>query len=295
MWMIAAAAALAGCGLQGGSASSGVTLTVTRGFGARTVAARSYRSIPGATTVLGITQRSFPVRLTGRRPPVQAIADATASSRDAWFLYINGSAVALGPAASSLHSGDQIWWDLHPAAAATHSIVGSFPEPFVHGIGGKRLPTTLECASDVGQACRQVTAALEAIGVPVAVQAPGTGSGTDSLAVAVGTWADLRGEIVAELLQKGPSASGVFARFTRSGRSLELLNAQGAAVQRVTTGGGLVAAIGQGSTPPTWLVTGTDPAGVTSAAGALTPNRLHDRFALAISAGADTPLPVTSR
>jgi hypothetical protein len=129
----------------------------------------------------------------------------------------------------------------------------------------------------------------------VAVQAPGTGSGTDSLAVAVGTWADLRGEIVAALLQKGPAASGVYARFAASGRSLELLNAQGAVVRRVTRGGGLIAAVGQGSTPPTWVITGTDPAGVRSAADGLTANRLHNRFALAVSAGGDVPVPVTSR
>lgn len=272
-----------------------MTITVTRDFGARPVAARSYRSVPHATTLLSLTRRSFPVRLSDGRLPIRAIHGASISPGDAWFLYVNGSEMPLGPGTRSLHSGEKIWWDLHPADASTHSVVGSFPEPFVHGIGGKRLPTTLECASDVGRACRQVSSALEAIGVPVAVQTPGTGSGTDSLAVAVGTWADLRGEIVTELVQKGPSASGVYARFAPSGRSLELLNAQGVTVRRVLTGGGLIAAIAQGSNPPTWLVTGTDPAGVASAADALTAARLRHRFALAVSAGLDVSLPVPSR
>ena len=272
-----------------------MTITVTRDFGARTVAASSLRSVPGTSSVLGLTRRSFPVGLSEGRLPIRAIHGVSVSPGDAWFLYVNGSEVPLGPATRSIHSGDRIWWDLHPAAASTHSVVGSFPEPFVHGIGGKRLPTTLECASDVGQACRRVSSALEAIGVPVAVQTPGTGSGTDSLAVAVGTWADLRGEIVTELLQKGPSASGVYARFGASGRSLELLEARGVTVRHLLRGGGLIAAIAQGSNPPTWLITGTDPAGVGSAADALTAARLRDRFALAVSAGVDVPLPVPSR
>jgi hypothetical protein len=272
-----------------------VTITVTRDFGTRTVVARSYGSVPSTTTVLSLTRRAFPVALSDGRLPIRAIQGVSASPHEAWFLYVNGSEMPLGPATRSLYAGEKIWWDLHPASASTHSVVGSFPEPFVHGIGGKRLPTTLECASDVGPACRQVSSALEAIGVPVAVQTPGTGSGTDSLAVAVGTWADLRGEIVTELLQKGPSASGVYARFAASGRSLELLDAHGVTVRRVLSGGGLIAAIAQGSNPPTWLVTGTDPAGVRSAADALTAARLRGRFALAVSAGADVPLPVPSR
>jgi hypothetical protein len=295
MWMIAAAAAAGGCGLQGGSGNSGVTVTVTRDFGSRPVAARNYRSAPAVKSVLALTRRSFPVQPSSGRTAVQAIDGVTTSPGDSWLLYVNGSAASLVPAATSVHSGDQIWWDLHPAAAATHAVVGSFPEPFVHGIGGKRLPTTLECAADVGQACQRVSSALEAIGVPVAVQAPGTGSGTDSLAVTVGTWADLRGEIVAALLAKGPSASGVYARFAASGKGLELLDVHGAVVRSLASGGGLIAAIGQGSTPPTWLVTGSDPAGVSSAADALTATRLHSRFALAVSTGGDVPLPVASR
>jgi len=296
MGMIAAAIAGAGCGLQGGSGSSGVTVTVTRDFSSRTVATRSYQNVRGSDSVLRLLQRGFRVQTSNRKRVVQAIDRLSARPpRASWFYYVNGIAPALGPASTELHSGDRIWWDLHPTSASTHAVVGSFPEPFVHGIGGKRFPTTLECAADVGQACRQVTSALEGIGVPVAVQAPGTGSGTDSLAVVVGTWTDLRGEIAAALLAHGPSASGVYARFSPSGGRLELLSPQGTVKRTVTRAGGLVAAVGQGSSPPAWLVTGTDPAGVKAAADALTANRLHNRFALAVSAGGDVPLPVTSR
>ena len=37
-----------------------------------------------------------------------------------------------------------------PACARTPAVVGSFPEPFLHGIDGKRLPVRIECADARG-------------------------------------------------------------------------------------------------------------------------------------------------
>jgi hypothetical protein len=55
---------------------------------------------------------------------------------------------------------------------------------------------------------------------------------------------------------------------------------------------GLVAATNEQGAGPTWIVTGTDPAGVAAAAAALTPSRLHDHFALAVHGGADFAVPL---
>jgi hypothetical protein len=173
------------------------------------------------------------------------------------------------------------------------AVVGSFPEPFLHGVGGKRLPTTIECAPDVTQACRRVAGELAAEHVPAATQLIGTGSGTDSLAVVVGTWPDVRPEIVASLLEQGPAASGVYARFAgTSGGALELLNPLGQVTRRLGAGGGLIAATAEGSDQPTWLVIGTNVAGVSAAARAFTPAALHNRFALAVTGASQLPLPL---
>jgi hypothetical protein len=103
----------------------------------------------------------------------------------------------------------------------------------------------------------------------------------------------LRGEIVAALIDHGPAASGVYARFAGPGQqSLELLDPRGGVVRTLGAGAGLIAATAQGSAEPTWLITGTDSAGVTAAAGALTASRLHDRFALAVQGSASFPLPL---
>jgi hypothetical protein len=273
----AAAAAIGGCGLEAGPGDSAVVVSVTRDFGARSVVSARYRPLSGPQTVGGLLRRSAP-SLTWSGAVV----------------YVNGLAVQ-GPGVAHVHPGDRIWLDLHHPSAAPAAVVGSFPEPFVHGIAGKRLPVTLECSPDVGAACRQVTVALEAIGVAVAVQEPGTGSGTDSLSVVVGTWADLHGEIAAELVAHGPADSGVYARFSASGRRLELLDPRGEVAGTSVGGAGLIAAVAQGSSAPTWLITGTDPAGVRSAAGALDAARLRNHFAVAVTSGVERPVPVLTR
>jgi Domain of unknown function (DUF4430) len=227
---------------------------------------------------------------------VQAINGlAGESSRLDWFYYVNGIEASAGAASTAVHSGDRIWWDLHDWSAtdSVPAVVGSFPEPFVHGIGGKRLPTTLACASEVGAACQRVGAALAKAGVPVASQLLGTGSGSDTLTVVVGTWSDLRGELAATLIEHGPSASGVYARFGGNGSQvLQLLDPHGRVVRTLGGGAGLVAATADHSSKPIWLVTGTDAAGVSAAAATVQSSRLRGHFALAVEGGTDLPLPL---
>jgi hypothetical protein len=130
--------------------------------------------------------------------------------------------------------------------------------------------------------------------VPVAMQAIGTGgSGTDSLTIVVGTSEDLRVEIVSDLLDQGPRASGVYARFAgRGGGSLQLLDPDGKVVRTLGAGSGLVAATSQNGAPPTWVITGTTASGVSAAAAAFSPGALHDHFALAVQGASDIPVPV---
>ena len=118
-------------------------------------------------------------------------------------------------------------------------------------------------------------------------------SGTDSLAVEVGTWRDLRGEILASLIEQGPGSSGIYAKFAgHTGGSLQLLDPHGGVVRTLGPGAGLIAATADGSNEPTWLITGTDPAGVTAAAAAFTPSALDGHFALAVQGKHGLPVPL---
>lgn len=293
---LAAIAALGGCGLGPGAGTGAVTLTATQGFGHRQIAAVTAARVPGSETVMRMLQRSLDVQTRYGGGFVESInGHAGTSSQTDWFYYVNGVQAAQGAATTAVHRGDRIWFDLHDwrATDSIRAVVGSFPEPFVHGVGGKRLPTTVECASNVGAACQRVTSTLSAAGVPVAKQLLGTGSGPDTLGVVVGTWSELQPEVAAALIQHGPSASGVYARFAGAGgRSLQLLDPAGRVARTLGAGAGLVAATADSSSEPTWLITGTDVAGVSAAARALGQRALHDHFALAVQAGRQLPLPL---
>jgi uncharacterized protein DUF4430 len=290
---IASAVALAGCGLGAGPGTSNVSLTVTRDFGSHRLGAISKRKVPGAETVMRMLERSFRIGTRYGGGFVQSIdgLSGTSDRRD-WFYYVNGSMASVGAAQQAVHRGDRIWWDLHDwlAPQQPQAVVGSYPEPFLHGAGGKRFPTTLECADDVHEACQRVSRALAGLGIPVASQTlGGGGSGTDSLAVLVGTWNDVRPSDAGAFIAKGPASSGIYAKF--SGGSLELLSPRGQVTRTLGSGAGLVAATAQTSGPPTWLITGTDAPGVATAASSLTASSLRDHFALAVRGAQRLPVP----
>ncbi len=296
----ALAAAAAGCGLAAHTGTAGVRITITRDYGTQVVRVIDVPASGRSLTPLALLQREARVSV-GPGARVRSVDGVSAGPGEYWSHFVNGigeqdltarqSAEQLP--APVIHAGDQVWWDLHPARAAgfVGAVVGSFPEPFRHGALGKRFPTTLECADDVSGSCQRVSGELAAAGVAAPTQELGTGSGQDTIGVLVGTWADLRGTLLATLLEGGPGASGIDARFADGGRVLELLGADGAVVRTLGAGAGLVAAARDNSDAPTWLITGTDPAGVRAAAAALVAGALRNRYAVAVHGGTVIPLP----
>jgi hypothetical protein len=293
---LAAVLACGGCGLGPGSPTKGVSLTVTGGFGSRHVSTVSRTKVPGSETVMRMLERSFKISTRYGGGFVESINGlAPSGGHTDWFYYVNGVQASKGAAATAVHAGDHIWWDLHDWSVTENipAVVGSFPEPFTSGIGGKRYPVTLECGTDVDAACKQATKALTAQHIPTSSQLLGTGSGTETLGIVVGTWNEIRSQVGAALIAHGPSASGVYARFTGSGgAALQLLDPSGHVVRTLREGAGLIAATAGQSSVPTWMVTGNDPAGVLAAARALTPQALHDHFALAVDGASHVPVPV---
>lgn len=292
---IASAVAIAGCGLGAGVGTSGVSLTVTRDFGSRPVSTITDAHVPGSETVMRMLERSYRVGTRYGGGFVQTINGLGPSGpSDDWFYYVNGVQAPRGAASTSVHAGDRIWWDLHDyrATQTVPAVVGSFPEPFLHGIGGKRYPVTIQCATDVRAACTRVTSALTALHIPTGPQLIGTGSGTDTLTLVVATWSQISAQVGSELVAYGPGASGIYARFEDHGQTLALLNPAGRVAQTLGAGAGLVAATATSSTVPTWLITGTDVAGVNAAAAALTPQALRNHFALAVDGSRQVPVPV---
>jgi len=284
-----AAAVLAGCGLGAGSAPGAVQLVVTRDFGSHVLRRTDAPSVRGQETAMSLLMRNDYVSTRYSGGFVQSI-DGLSGGQEAgrpvdWFYYVNGVEAPKGAAATVVHRGDHIWWDRHDWSQndGVPAVVGSFPEPFLNGLGGKRLPVRVECVNVAGPACHTVTARLGGLGVPAAIAATGSGGEPETLRVLVGPWAAVAGDPGARSVKLGPRASGVYARFSADGRSLTLLDPAGRAVRTLTAGAGLIAATRQGEDAPVWLLTGTDAAGVELAARAFEQATLSHRFAVALT------------
>jgi hypothetical protein len=301
MAVASAVVALSGCGLGAGPAPKAVELLVTRDFGAGVIRRSDDPKLAGQETVMSLLRRNARVSTRFGGGFVQSIEDVSGGEESGrpvdWFYYVNGIEARKGAAATNVYPGDHIWWDRHDWSQTDDvpAVVGSFPEPFLNGIDGRRLPVRVECAAVSGYACRTVTSRLQRLGVPAAVAAIGSAGEPQTLRVIVAPWARLAGDPGAQGLERGPRSSGVYARFAPNGRTVALLDADGRAVRTLAGGAGLIAATREAENAPVWLVTGTDPSGVERAARAFDQAALESHFALALSATSTTPLPLVAR
>ncbi len=292
------AATLAGCGLGAGSAPSAVKLTVTRDFGAQVVHSWGAPKVSGQETVMSLLMRNASVSTRYGGGFVQSIdglsGGSTGGQRSDWFYYVNGIEAPQGAAETNVNQGDRIWWDLHDWSQtdSVPAVVGSFPEPFTSGIGGRRFPLRVECASLTSEPCVTIESRLQKLGVLAPLAAIGPGDEPETLRLLVGPWTAVSGDPAVRQIESGPRSSGVYARFAANGATLTLLNERGAVVRTLGAGAGLIAATRYGEEAPVWVVTGTDEAGVQLAARAFGEAALHDRFALALAPeGAMLPVP----
>jgi hypothetical protein len=294
------AAALAGCGLGAGEQAGGTQLLVTKDFGARGLVQTDAPKTEGSDTVMRLLQRNaekVETRYGGGF--VQSIDGTAGGQRDGrpvdWFYYVNGSQAEKGAASTRVRSGDRIWWDFHDwGSGETRAVVGQFPEPFVHGLDGRRLPTRVECIDPKAPECSTVADALVSLDVPAAKGGLARSLVKETLRVIVGPWQAIRADAAAAQLERGPEKSGVYARPAADGRSIALLDGRGEVTRTLGPGAGLVAATTLDQNAPVWIVTGTDPAGIRAAASVLDEGALAGRFAVAVDGGG-RPIPLPER
>jgi hypothetical protein len=131
-----AAASLAGCGSThtGGSA----TLWITRDRGQDVVLTKKVKA---GQTAMQALQQAANVKTSYGGRFVQSIDGVSGdrSGRRDWFYFVNGYEADRGAADYKLHPGDVEWWDYRNWKHSIHVpvVVGAFPEPFLHGYGGK--------------------------------------------------------------------------------------------------------------------------------------------------------------
>jgi len=133
--------ALAGCGTGTGS-SGEATVWVTRDRGAHVMLVEK---VPAGLTALQGLDRvaDLKTRYGGRY--VRAVDGVAEDGSSSWFYYVNGYLADQGSAEYRLRNGDVEWWDFRawrdPLQDAV--VVGAFPEPLLHGYGGKRRQTVV--------------------------------------------------------------------------------------------------------------------------------------------------------
>ncbi len=299
----ALAAALSGCGLGAGPKASDTQLLVSKDFGAQPVVQTDTPKTGGSDTVMRLLQRNAPkvqTRFGGNF--VQSVDGVSGGQRDGrsvdWFFYVNGILADKGATAVKVHQGDRVWWDWHDWTVVDDipAVVGSFPEPFLHGIDGRRLPTRVECAEPKSAACSTVAGKIQDLGLVAARGGVGNSFVEDTLRIVIGPWRTVRDDSTVGLIGEGPVKSGVFAKPSADGKSIALLGERGQTTRTLGPGTGLIAATRvkdkkEQVSDPVWVVTGTDQAGVDAAAAALDEGALAGRFAVAVSGGKPIGLP----
>ena len=293
--LVVVAAALGGCGFgEGEEKEGGAELRVTRDFGREVLAADAVKTVREDQTVMRLLQSRHDVDTRFGGKFVSAIDGLDAGGSRDWQYYVNGSWADTGAADREVEPGDVIQWDIHDWGAAQRipAIVGAFPEPFRSGTGGERLPVRLECADTEGQSCRDVKSALTAVGGRVSTTLVGASGGQELVRVLVGRWDQIREIRTAATIEEGPEKSGVFARFTDGGKTLELLDDRGEPALTAPPGTGLVAATALEDQAVVWVVTGVDDLGVQAATAALDETSLHSAFAVAATPDGPVKVPL---
>jgi len=297
--------AAAGCGLGAGADVGDVELTVTREYGAVPMVQTSVAA-KESDTVMRVLEGEAEIETRYGGGFVHAIGGVAEEQRGGdpydWFFYVDGEEAEIGAAEYDVEGGERIWWDYRNWSAVNHApaVVGSWPAPFVDGIGGERYPVVVECMESRGSFrtddvqkepgnCEMTREALEREGVRIAA-----GSPKGAIRVLVGPWQRLRSDSTAKLIESGPVESGVFAEFEATGDSYEVVALDEAAEvgERLGPDAGLVAATSRYGGPPVWVVTGGSEEAVRAAAEALDAEQLRDHYAVAVEAGKVTPLPL---
>lgn len=133
-----AVALVAGCGA--GETKGTASVWVTRDRGAHIVLVRK---VPAGLTAMQALRRVAEVKTRYGGRFVQAVngIEGSLSEQRDWFFFVNGYEADRGAAEYVLHPGDVEWWDFRSwkNSPEVKVVVGAFPEPFLHGYGGKRL------------------------------------------------------------------------------------------------------------------------------------------------------------
>jgi Domain of unknown function (DUF4430) len=281
-----------------------VELRVSRDFGATAMTERLVAA-PPSSTVMALVAAHAKLTTAYGGGFVDAIDGVSSgytkggSVRADWFYYVNGLQATVGAADYHLGPHDRVWWDFHAwdFAPSVPAVIGPYPEPFLSGAGGRTLPTRIAYTPSSAADAGQVESALRSAGVARLSSSPLAESQSPPQSenlVLVGTWTDLSRLVWVREAAENPAGSGIFARYEDG--SLLTMDVRGRAV-RLSARAGAIMATARADAPDAaiWLVTGSDPSGVSAAASLLAsrPDQIAGKFGVLVGpSDAVTSLPI---
>lgn len=210
--------------------------------------------------------------------------------KEDWFYWVNGILAPIGVAEYKPVSGDVIWWDYHEwnTTMFIPAIIGSYPQPFKNGFGGKNPGTAIMYTDDFKNEAEKLKKSLLSQGVKSIDTIPYNADDIekpDKYIIVIGKWDDISqsSKKLKELNWKN-KLEGTYVKF--EGNNLEALSNTGKVVKSFKKAGAIYAASsGMGSTVPMWLVTGNDEAYVKKAVNVLTykPQSIKNYFGAVIT------------
>ena len=168
---------LAGCGGAAGGEEGTAKLWVTRDRGAKLLVDTEVQA--GQTLMRALASKAdVKTRYGGRY--VQAVngIEGSLDAQHDWFWFVNGYEGDRSASSYRLRDGDVAWLDYRAwqREGEARVVVGAFPEPFLHGYGGKTRPVAIRYESGSEQRARKLGADLRGakvapLGTPVPADA----------------------------------------------------------------------------------------------------------------------------
>ncbi|MDS1029252.1 DUF4430 domain-containing protein [Bacillota bacterium LX-D] len=282
------------------SSGKTVSLWITKDFGKSSLLKKEI-ILEKNWTVFDVLQSSAQLETAQGGGFITGINGLTAESgqKKAWMYYVNGIFANVGVLDYLPHLGDVIWWDYHKweSMSTFPAVIGSYPEPFLHGYKGKVKTTTILSLSENQELADKLKQVLKAKGV-ASVQCQDLAK-NQSLTrtgptIVLGEWKKLRQIKSLSELNAAYSKTGTCVHFT--GKGLEIINSSNKVAKTLTKSAGAIVATGDGNgdEKPLWLVVGIDEAGLKQAVNILAghPEKIKSCYQAAVSGGKVLSLPV---
>lgn len=305
---------ISGCGSNGENVTNleesnlknnQVTLLVTKDYG-KEIIFNEKVEINEGYTVMDILEENLQIRTKWGGDFVSEINGiktdngGVSGKRRDWFYFINGVCADIGASAYEVKSQDIIWWDYHPwenMTSTNPAVIGSFPEPFVHGYGNKTNNVVIMASKnnlDLANSLKNSLLSKGATNIEVKELNENLVENRSGPTIVIGQWDEINKIDYLNILNKGYKRTGVNVHFIDDG--IELLKYDGTVQRKIKENAGVITATGEGlgEDKPLWLVVGIDSKGLNKTIDVLVnnPEKIKNMYSAVVTPDEVISLPI---